>query len=122
MLHGHCADCGDPEHDEWVATDPTENGTAALEVSFDTSYGYRGPNGESCSALHARLVAKLGEWLDGRGVAWWWCNEYTGEWHANDAAGRAALAEFAGAHTRPGGADEWFRSLVLPAIERGLIT
>lgn len=121
MVHHPCEECGDPEHDEWVAGDPTENGQAAIDVDLDTAYGYRGPTGESCSALHARLVAQLGAWLDERGVTWWWKNEYTGEWHANDAAGRAALAEFGGEHTKPGGADEWFRSMVLPAIESGTI-
>lgn len=119
LVHDPCEDCGDPEHDRWIASNPTENGQAVIDVDLDTTYGYRGPNGESCSSLHARLVTQLGAWLDGRGIAWWWRNEYTGVWWANDALGREALVEFAGAHTRPGGADEWFRSMVLPAILNG---
>src|SRR5690242_14095966 len=51
-----------------------------MEVSFDTAYGYRGPEG-GCGDLHARLVRELGAWLDGRRVRWSWLNEWTGEVH-----------------------------------------
>ena len=68
------------DHDRWVADNPTRNGWAAIEVSFDTDYGYRWQNGESSSALHARLVTALGRWLDERGLPWKWRNAYTDEW------------------------------------------
>ncbi len=81
-----------------------------LEVSFDTAYGYAGENGEDCGRLHARLVAELGAWLDGLGVAWLWQNEFTGEIHE----GYDRLPDLAG-----GGEDarDWFSWVVRPAIE-----
>lgn len=51
-----------------------------MEVSFDTAYGYRGPNGSGCGDLHAWLVSELGAWLDERRVPWCWQNEFSGEW------------------------------------------
>lgn len=104
------------DHAAWVAGDPTENGWASVEVSFDTAYGHRTDRGESCSALHARLVAEVGHWCDRKGIEWKWQNEYTGEWFDRD----DQLAEFGGFHTKPGGADEWFRNIVMPAIAGGL--
>jgi hypothetical protein len=99
------------EHDRDVATDPTANGWAGIEVTFDTTYSYRGENDEGCSALHARLVAQLGAWLDSRGLEWKWQNEYTGEWFDR----YDQLAEFAGYH-ESSGADDWFRNVAQPAI------
>jgi hypothetical protein len=99
------------EHAAWVAADPTENGWAAIEVTFDTAYSYRGDNGEGCSDLHARIVTALGQWLDAKGLPWKWQNEYSGEWFDR----YDGLAEFGDAH-RATGADAWFRSQVLPAI------
>jgi len=55
-------------------------GKRPMEVSFDTAYGYSGPEG-GCGDLHARLVRGLGEWLDGKGVRWSWLNEWTSEVH-----------------------------------------
>lgn len=98
-------------HAEHIASDPTENGWAAIEVSFDTAYSYRGDGGESCSDLHARILTALGQWLDARNLPWKWQNEYTSEWHD----GYDGLAEFGDAH-RSTGADTWFRTVALPAI------
>lgn len=99
------------EHLSDVGTDPTQNGWAYVEVWVDTAYGYRGPDGESCSALHAQLVAKLGKWLDMQDIPWKWNNEYTGEWFDRD----DQLAKFGGYHLNSG-ADDWFRNITLPAI------
>lgn len=102
------------QHKEWC--DPAEDecsGTYCspcwLEVSFDTAYGYRGDNGEGCGDLHARLVAELGQWLDGKQVRWQWKNEFTGELHER----YDGLAELGS-----GGAEasDWFRNIVVPAI------
>jgi hypothetical protein len=95
-----------------IATDPQENGWATTVVDFDTSYSYRGDNGESCSDLHARLVFELGQWLDAKGLPWKWHNEYTGEWFDR----YDGLESFGDFH-RASGADEWFRGRVLPAID-----
>jgi hypothetical protein len=80
-----------------------------LEVSLDTGYGYRGPDGGGCGELHARLVAELGQWLDGRSVRWSWLNEFTGEIHP----GYEGLTELAGNGAE---ARQWFRDIVAPAI------
>lgn len=100
------------EHAEWIANDPTENGWAAIEVTFDTAYGWRGPSGESCSDLHARLIRAVGQWCDRKGLPWKWQNEFTGEWHD----GTDGLDEFGDAF-RSTGAQDWFTTKVLPAIE-----
>jgi hypothetical protein len=104
------------EHARWVAGDPTENGWSAIEVTFDTAYGYRGKGGESCSDLHARLVTALGSWLDAKGLPWKWQNEYTGEWHDRF----DQLDTFGNAHLDTG-AEMWFECMVKPAIENGLL-
>lgn len=96
------------EHAKWIASNPTENGWAAIEVTFDTAYGYHGANGETCSQLHARLIAQLGAWLDKRDAPWKWQNEYTGEWFD----GYDGLAEFASDR----GATDWFHNEVAPLI------
>ena len=100
------------DHYRYCEPDECDGGCAPacwLEVSFDTAYGYRGDNGEGCGDLHARLVAELGRWLDGKGVRWSWQNEFTGEIHSGyegltelGAGGLAAL--------------EWFAAEALPAI------
>lgn len=99
------------EHARHIANDPTENGWAAIVVDFDTPYGYRGEGGETCSDVHARLVTALGKWLDERNLPWKWKNEYTGEWFDR----YDQLDAFGDAH-RMTGADEWFRTTVMPAI------
>jgi hypothetical protein len=104
------------DHAEQIANDPTENGWGAIEVTFDTAYGYRSDSGEGCSQLHARLVAQLGKWLDQLALPWKWQNEYTGEWFD----GYNGLSEFVGAHESTGAAS-WFNDVVMPAIQAGLI-
>lgn len=99
-------------HNEHVANDPTENGWATVEISIDTTYGFRNDRGESCSDRHARFIHELGSWLDQRGCEWKWKNEYTGEWHD----GREGLAEFGRYHDSDGGPGEWFAGVVIPAI------
>jgi hypothetical protein len=105
------------QHVAEVAADPTMNGWAAIEVTFDTAYGYRGDGGESCSDLHARLLTALGQWLDARDLPWKWQNEFTGEWHD----GIDGLAEFGDAFAMTG-AQSWFEDVVKPAIASGGLT
>lgn len=100
----------DEEEKEYFLSSPLHNGYAHIVVDLDTGYAYSGPTGESCSGLHARLIAQLGVWLKERGCTWMWQNEYTGDWSVEF----EGLAEFAGFHA-DGGAAEWF-SHVLTAI------
>lgn len=79
------------QHARCVAGDPTENGWGAIEVTFDTPYGYGNERGENCRQLHARLIVQLGKWLDERALPWKWQNEFTGEWFDR----YEGLAEFA---------------------------
>lgn len=72
---------------------PSKNGWASIEVTFDTAYSYREPNGAGCSDLHAWLVTELGRWLDERGKTWQWENEFTGDWHERFDLGVAELLE-----------------------------
>lgn len=73
----------------WDASDLEEDGREApwwnehcVSIDFDTAYGYRGPNGQGCSDLHAWLVQEVGRWLLDRGVEKWvWEQEFTGEWY-----------------------------------------
>lgn len=80
-----------------------------LEVSIDTAYGYQDDRGYGCGDLHAEYVAKLGQWLDAKGVCWEWQNEFTGEFHA----GYSRLMDLASGGFE---ASAWFRTNVLPAI------
>lgn len=82
-----------------------------LEVSIDTTYGYRGEDDEGCSELHARLITELGSWLDKRGVRWSWQNEFTDEVHSR----YNGLVDFAGSGIQ---AAAWFQDTVIPAIEK----
>jgi hypothetical protein len=83
-------------------------GACYAEVSFDTAYGYRGPDG-GCGDLHVRLVTQLGQWLDGRGIRWQWRNEFTGEvfW------GYEGLDQLGSGGAQ---AERWFTGAVAPAI------
>jgi hypothetical protein len=54
--------------------------TASVEVSFDTTHEYRNHQGGNRGDLHAWLILRLGKWLDGNGLTWWWENSLTGEW------------------------------------------
>lgn len=102
----------DEDDREYHQAQPMNNGFGWCRVNWDTSYGYRGPNGESCSTLHAFYIAALGKWCDDRGIAWKWHDEYTGEWHDRF----DGLREFSGLHDQPGGAGDWFTNVVRPAI------
>lgn len=85
------------------------------EISFDTAYGYRGPEGIGCGDLHARLVAELGAWLDAKSIRWKWKNEFTGEVHE----GYDRLIDLASGGFE---ATAWFRTTVMPAIAaRGVL-
>ena len=79
-----------------------------LEVSLDTSYGYRGKEG-GCGDLHAWFVFELGKWLDEHGARWQWHNEFTGEIFT----GTAGLESLC---TLGAEATAWMREKVLPAI------
>lgn len=84
-----------------------------IDLSFDTAYGYRDEQGRTCGVLHASLVAKLGAWLDERGLRWAWQNEFTGEIHIGD--------RYEHLYDLFEGGDEaarWFEEIVKPAIER----
>jgi hypothetical protein len=83
-----------------------------LVVSIDTSYGYRDAAGRGCGDLHALLIAELGQWLDARGVAWSWENEFTSEIHGGEDRYRR-LVDLASSGFE---ASAWFRTTVLPAI------
>lgn len=109
-VHAHDEWCDD-DCDTWVAQNPVENGWAAVVVSFDTTYSYRGPHGETCSNLHAQLVFQVGRWCDQRHLPWKWQNEFTGEWFD----GMDGLDEFSDAF-RDMGAQAWFTGSALPAI------
>lgn len=50
-------------------------------IDFDTAYGYRGENGETCSTLHVQLMTRVGKWLDEQSVPWKWRDEFTGHIH-----------------------------------------
>ena len=79
---GTCEDLGHlATHMDEIQRDPTENGWADIEVSLDTTYGYRGPNGENCGELHAAIIHHLGEWLTERGAEYQWQDESTGKWY-----------------------------------------
>jgi hypothetical protein len=104
----------DPADDwerEYHESDPFVNGTASIQINWDTSYGGHSSTGEGCSALHARYIATLGAWADERGLDWWWKNEFTGEWFK----GTAGLKEFSPSF-ETNGAKNWFVEVVTPAL------
>ncbi|WP_328920683.1 hypothetical protein OG911_28180 [Streptomyces sp. NBC_00208] len=112
----HDEDCHLPGVSWYNPEDGPCDGTHAwrranwLTVSFDTAYGYSDERGYGCGDLHAEYVAKLGQWLDERGVRWEWMNEFTGEVHT----GYSKLVELASGAFE---ASAWFWTSVLPAIE-----
>jgi hypothetical protein len=111
----HDEDCNLPENsiyvEEWGPCDGEHHRRACwLTVSFDTAYGYRDERGYGCGDLHAEYVAKLGQWLDAKGVRWEWENEFTGEIHT----GYSRLIDLASGGFE---ASAWFRTSVLPVIE-----
>lgn len=87
-----------------------------LDVDFDTAYGYD-HDGMGCGDLHAVLVARLGQWLDARGVRWEWRNEFSGEVHGGEDRYERLIDLASGGFE----ATAWYRSTVLPAIERGAV-
>jgi hypothetical protein len=112
------------EHDEDICNVPTsewfdaEQGECTgeghdpahwLAVSFDTACGYSDQRGYGCGDLHAEYVAKLGQWLDTKGIRWAWENEFTGEIHT----GYERLIDLSSGGFE---ASAWFRTTVLPAI------
>ncbi len=95
-----------------TSTDP-EAGVHFMQISMDTGYGGRSTRGESCTELHARVIAQLGQWLDERGLNWGWYNEYNGKYYSK----YDGLNEF----LRGGlGAMDWFQNLALPAIQKDI--
>ena len=111
----HDEDCNLPENAgyvaEWGPCDGEHHRRACwLAVSLDTAYGYRDERGYGCGDLHAEYVAKLGQWLDAKGVRWEWENEFTGEVHT----GYTRLIDLASGGFE---ATAWFRTSVLPVIE-----
>ena len=105
----------DGKCDEDCAEIECENGrqhpSHYVWVRFDTGYSYQDEHG-GVANLHARYVAQVGRWLDERGIAWSWCNEFTGEVHQ----GTEGLV---GLCTQGAEAQKWFRELVLPTITGG---
>lgn len=55
--------------------------TCAIQVSFDTPYGYNNAKGAGCADLHAWIIQEFGRWLDEHHLRWAWENEFTGTWH-----------------------------------------
>lgn len=113
-VHDYCNHPDSPDAEYYEADAPvcvkTEHDPVCwYEISWDTAYGYRGPDGMGCGDLHARLVAELGAWLDARGVRWKWKNEFSGEVHE----GYERLIELASGGFE---ATSWFRTMVVPAI------
>lgn len=79
-------------------------------VDFDTAYGYRGDNGETCDMLHALFIMRLmDEFAEPRGLKVVWQNEYTGEWFPAP----EGLQKFLGNGDK---AQEWFTSVVQPML------
>jgi hypothetical protein len=102
---------------EWCDEDCTFQHDPAhwIYVDFDTAYSYVDAQG-GCGALHARLLFDLGGWLDERGIQWAWRNEFTGDVHIGDKYEH--LADLVGESQN---AMRWFKGVVVPAIERGLV-
>lgn len=102
------------EYCEPGCTDAHEaNPPMAVELNFDTAYGYTSPQGFGCSVLHALYIVRIGRWLAARRVSWRWYNEFTGEWHD----GFDGLAAFVGDGQR---AASWYHEQVEPLIKAAL--
>lgn len=118
--HGDGQEVSKQACDEWCVKDyaeeegecPGDHDPAYwVKVSMDTTYGYRGENGEDCSRLHARVMIELGNWLAERGVGLIWQNEYAGTYHEwNDAE---AIQRFLGGGEEAG---NWFFNIVSPVL------
>lgn len=106
--------CNHPDADYYdtdqpACTDTEHSPVCWAEISIDTAYGYRGPDGMRCGDLHAAFVAEVGAWLDSQNIRWKWLNEFSGEVH--DSA--ESLIELVSGGFE---ASAWFRTTVLPAI------
>lgn len=110
-MAGHDEDCDED------CTGKYHDRECWIDVDLDTAYGYRDERGWGCGDLHAVLVARIGNWLDERGVRWEWRNEFTGDVHGDDDR-YARLADLASGGFE---AEAWFRTAVLPAILSGEI-
>lgn len=71
-----------PEERDYVRR-YNEHRSGAFSIKFDTAYGYRADNGAGCADLHAWLVQQVGRYLEERGVAFEWEQEFTGEWYSS---------------------------------------
>ena len=76
-LFGGIAARGGQGYPAWLIVNDSEPGY--IEVSFDTAYGYMGPNGESCSDLHAWLIREIARWVP-EGTTMFWLDEYSDTW------------------------------------------
>ena len=79
-------------------------------IDWDTTYGYRGPNGMRRSDLHSVAIAYVCEELTRRGLGMHWFNEYDSTWHL----GVEGLDTLSAAGLE---ADLRFRHTARPAIE-----
>jgi hypothetical protein len=100
--------------DEVICTKQYHGVACWLEVNFDTAYSYHDDKIGSCGALHARYIFELGEWLDDKGVAWGWRNEFTGDkWFGEDRYRQLSELTEGGAQ-----GSSWFNRIVMPAIKK----
>ncbi len=56
---------------------------AAVCAELDTAYGYKGPDGETCSQLHLRLATAVAGWVRERhpdADVWWWMDTHDEWW------------------------------------------
>ncbi len=81
-----------------------------VEISWDTTYGYRGPDGIGCSGLHARAISYVAGHIAKLGLTLHWFNEYECTWYSG--VDDLHTLDSAGAE-----ADTWFRSVVQPLLE-----
>ena len=76
----HPSETDDPELED-LENDVHYNPHAYIELSFETAYGYRGPDGEECSDLHRTILLSLSSYVTSHGGEFIWNDEFTGEWH-----------------------------------------
>ena len=81
-LSRHPSETDDPELVDWD-NDLYYVPRSHICMSFDTAYGYRGPNGEGCSDLHQNILRSLASYVTSHGGEFIWKDEYTGEWHTD---------------------------------------
>lgn len=75
------AESWDAQYAEYGDDDPYPHpGPVMYDLSLDTGYGAKFPNGSGCADIHAAWVAGMAVFLDVRGIRWRWQNEFTGEW------------------------------------------